>query len=89
MTNVKTYFRNENTTDVWLTPPNIVESLGQFTLDPCSPVNAPWRLTPLFYTVEHDGLKQPWVGRCFVNPPYGRECSVWIKNVQNIKIASH
>ena len=83
--NVKIYFRNEDTTDIWLTPIEIVKALGDFDLDPCSPVNAPWRLTPLYYTIEHDGLKQPWVGRCFVNPPYGRETKHWLKKCSEYK----
>jgi hypothetical protein len=26
-------------TDEWLTPPEIIAALGQFDLDPCSPIN--------------------------------------------------
>jgi DNA N-6-adenine-methyltransferase (Dam) len=75
---VSPFVRNENTTDVWLTPRNIVESLGSFDMDPCSPIEAPWRLAPLFYTEEHDGLSNPWIGRVFMNPPYGRETVKWM-----------
>ncbi len=81
MTDVKTYFRNENTTDTWLTPPEIVKSLGDFLLDPCSPIEAPWRLAPIYYTEHHDGLKQPWVGRVFMNPPYGEQCKFWMRKM--------
>ena len=28
--------------DEWLTPPEIIKSLGEFDLDPCSPINRPW-----------------------------------------------
>lgn len=28
-------------TDEWLTPPHILRALGDFDLDPCSPVNRP------------------------------------------------
>lgn len=82
MTDVKTYFRNENTTDTWLTPPEIVKSLGDFFLDPCSPIDAPWRLTTMWYTEEHDGLIQPWVGRVFMNPPYGSQCGRWMEKLK-------
>lgn len=31
------------------------------------------------YTVEEDGLSQPWDGTVFCNPPYGREIGKWVK----------
>lgn len=78
---VDAYFRNENTTDVWLTPPELVRALGDFVLDPCSPIDAPWRLAPLYYTEKHDGLVQPWMGRVFMNPPYGEATKFWMKKL--------
>ncbi len=74
--------RTENTTDVWLTPPSLVKSLGHFDLDPCSPIGAPWRLAPLWYTEVEDGLKQPWHGRVFMNPPYGAKTKVWLEKMK-------
>ena len=76
--------RSSKTTDVWLTPPELVKSLGSFDLDPCSPIDAPWRLAPLYYTEKHDGLKMPWCGRVFMNPPYGIQAKHWLK-----KLADH
>lgn len=32
-----------------------------------------------FYTKEQDGLAQPWTGRVWCNPPYGREIGKWVK----------
>ena len=29
----------ETSTDIWLTPPDIINSLGTFDLDPCCPNN--------------------------------------------------
>lgn len=31
--------------DEWLTPPGIVSALGEFDLDPCSPVDRPWPIS--------------------------------------------
>ena len=57
-------------TNQWLTPIHILDRLGHFDLDPCSPIKRPWSTADVHYTVENDGLKQEWRGRCFVNPPY-------------------
>lgn len=54
----------------WLTPPCLLRRLGPFDLDPCSPVNRPWDTARHHYTIEDDGLQQPWFGRVFCNPPY-------------------
>lgn len=62
---------NTNTTNSaeWLTPPSIVEKLGPFDLDPCTPVNRPWNTAREHYSSE--GLYRPWKGRVWLNPPYG------------------
>ncbi|MFR9597425.1 MAG: DNA N-6-adenine-methyltransferase [Rikenellaceae bacterium] len=57
-------------TNQWLTPRYILEALGHFDLDPCSPINRPWNTANTHYSIIEDGLKQPWYGRCYVNPPY-------------------
>lgn len=49
--------------DEWLTPPEIIESLGPFDLDPCAPVNPPWKMADRHYTIKDNGLMQPWAGR--------------------------
>lgn len=54
----------------WRTPPYLLDRLGEFDLDPCSPVNRPWDTARHHYTVGDDGLRQPWFGRVFCNPPY-------------------
>lgn len=56
----------------WLTPKPIVEALGQFDLDPCG---APGHsLATRTYILENgdDGLRDPWEGRVWLNPPYGK-----------------
>jgi hypothetical protein len=56
--------------DEWLTPPWLIEALGPFDLDPCSPIERPWPTAAKHYTIEDDGLAQPWNGRVWLNPPY-------------------
>ena len=75
---------NTDNNDAWLTPPSIIEALGEFDLDPCSPIVRPWDTASKHYTTEDDGLIQEWEGRAFVNPPYGRETFKWID-----KLATH
>lgn len=67
--------------DEWLTPPNILESLGTFDLDPCSPINRPWPTATNHFTTEDDGLSKPWAGRVFLNPPYGNQTHLWIQRL--------
>lgn len=63
----------------WLTPPEIIKALGDFDLDPCSPVNRPWSTAKNHYTILDDGLSKDWEGRVWCNPPYGREASQWLE----------
>lgn len=81
----KFYQNNENTTDVWLTPPYIIEALGPFDLDPCCPNNLPWKTAGHYYSLERgeDGLLLPWPQNEFVwlNPPY----SNWVPFMQKLK----
>lgn len=64
----------------WYTPPEILElvyKVMSIDLDPASP----WPETVLarkHYTKEMDGLRLPWRGRIFLNPPYGRSISKWV-----------
>lgn len=65
---------------LWETPQGFFDELDKefhFTLDVCAlPGNAK---CPRFYTPEQDGLKQPWEGVCWCNPPYGRGVGEWIR----------
>jgi hypothetical protein len=65
--------------DEWLTPPQIITNLGEFDLDPCSPINRPWPTAKNHYTIEDDGLSKEWVGRVWCNPPYGNQTTLWLK----------
>ena len=63
--------------DEWLTPPQLVEELGPFETDPCSPISRPWDTAETHYTIEDDGLRQDWFGRVWLNPPYS-EADRWL-----------
>ncbi len=73
----------DTTTDVWLTPPSLIEKLGSFDLDPCCPNNLPWKTANSFYSLENnqDGLHLPWSGRIWLNPPY----SNWVPFLEKLK----
>lgn len=66
----------------WYTPPEIFAALAMpFDLDPCSPgaMIVPWIPARTHYTEMDDGLTQPWRGRIWMNPPYGRGLERWLQ----------
>lgn len=67
-------------TDDWATPQDFFDKLNaefNFTLDVCAlPENAKCKE---YYTPEIDGLTQPWTGRVWCNPPYGRQVGEWVR----------
>ena len=67
-------------TDLWETPKDLFDKLNKefhFVLDVCAtPENAKCEE---FYTKEQDGLKQPWKGTVWCNPPYGRQIGEWVR----------
>jgi len=65
----------------WLTPPEIVEALGPFYMDPCASPDQPWATAVRHLTVDDDGLAQTWSGRVWLNPPFGREAEQWIRRM--------
>tara|TARA_R100001163_G_scaffold54918_1_gene42276 strand:- start:381 stop:887 length:507 start_codon:yes stop_codon:yes gene_type:complete len=64
----------------WATPQDFFDLLNaefNFDLDVCaSKSNAK---CSNYYTIADDALQKPWKGYCFMNPPYGREISKWVK----------
>lgn len=56
--------------DEYYTPREIIDSLGLFDTDPCTPVNPQWPTAERMFTKEDDGLRQEWIGRVWLNPPY-------------------
>jgi hypothetical protein len=67
--------------DEWLTPPEILRKLGPFDLDPCAPEHRPWPTAKLHLHKELDGLTMPWLGRVWLNPPFGREAVKWLRRL--------
>lgn len=60
--------------DEWFTPPHVFEALGcTFDMDVASPGAdvTPWISASRFITKAEDGLKTPWEGFCWMNPPFG------------------
>jgi DNA N-6-adenine-methyltransferase (Dam) len=76
-------FAHDRTTgkEDWLTPPEILKALGEFDLDPCAPMNRPWDMARKHYTFLDNGLTKPWIGRIWLNPPYGNETPRWMERL--------
>lgn len=70
----------------WLTPPEVVDAvvqvLGHIDLDPCADAAHGIPAT-LWYTEAVDGLAHAWVGRVYLNPPYGTQIPRWIAKLQD------
>ena len=65
----------------WETPKeffNLLDAEFHFTLDPCATDEN--HKCDKYYTIKDDGLSKSWKGETvFMNPPYGRIISKWIK----------
>jgi hypothetical protein len=68
----------------WTSPRALIAEatrvLETIDLDPASPLEVERRVVPAsnHYTLRDDGLRQPWNGRVWLNPPYGRELPSWV-----------
>lgn len=65
----------------WPTPRDFFDKcaaeFGPFDLDPCA--TAENAKAARYYTKHDDGLAQSWTGRVWMNPPYGRTISAWMR----------
>lgn len=64
--------RVKNSSDEWYTPKYIIDSLGDFDLDPCAPISPIYRTAKTMFNKNDDGLTKQWEGRIWLNPPYSR-----------------
>jgi hypothetical protein len=69
------------TTHDWLTPPEILQALGPFDMDPCASQYQPWRTAETQFTIEDDGLARQWSGRVWCNPPYGPHAEKFLRRM--------
>ena len=78
--NMKNTGMFSSNTDLWETPQGFFDDLDRefnFDLDVCAiEENAKCYK---FYSPEDDGLKQDWIGTCWMNPPYGRQIGKWVE----------
>lgn len=67
----------------WYTPSWIFKELGiSFDVDPASPHDMESEVpATVKYTVFDDGLKKPWYGKVWLNPPYGPKTETWIRRL--------
>lgn len=71
--------------DEWSTPQDffdeVVNKYGPFDLDAAA--TADNTKAPKFYTRTENGLRQPWFGQVWLNPPYGPYVNTWLEKIHN------
>lgn len=71
---------HQGKTNTWLTPLNHIKALGEFDLDPCGFIGH--NTAKKIIVLPKDGLKEEWMGRVWLNPPYGRNVNSWLQKLQ-------
>src|SRR5260221_7395603 len=70
----------------WFTPSRYIEAarlvMGSIDLDPasCSEANQTVK-AKRYYSIDDNGLEQPWYGNIWLNPPYGRSANYVDSNI--------
>lgn len=76
-------------TDLWATPQKVFDELnkfyGPFEMDVCA--DSSNAKCDVYFDKDTDGLKQQWAGKCWMNPPYGREIGKWMKKAYESSLA--
>jgi phage N-6-adenine-methyltransferase len=83
---VKTHYSQKHYD--WETPPEVFDPLDRefgFTMDVCATQDN--AKCPMFHSPAQDGLRMPWYGVCWMNPPYGRAISAWIRKAYESSLA--
>lgn len=77
---------HQGKSNTWFTPQPIVNGCGEFDLDPCTQSFRPFDTAKNHYEFDNgqDGLKLPWAGKIWLNPPYGKNTGLWLD-----KLADH
>jgi hypothetical protein len=70
------------TTVDWLTPPDLVKKLGEFDLDPCTPVSPPFLHAKFNFNIIDNELSKQWFGSVYMNPPYGSVMEKWMEKLK-------
>jgi hypothetical protein len=72
--------QERTTSDDYYTPRHVFDRLAiDFDLDVASPPGGiPWLPAARYFTMEDDGLSQPWEGRVWMNPPYS-QTTPWVR----------
>src|SRR5215218_4718861 len=65
-----------------LTPKWLLDALGPFDLDPCAADPRPWDCAATNITRAQNGLRVPWFGRVWLNPPFDRyQVGTWMERL--------
>jgi hypothetical protein len=77
---------NPSLGESWETSEELLLDLYQvfkkFDLDPCSPRKKGLVRARVRFTAEDDGMRLPWHGVVFLNPPCGRTLASWVEKAR-------
>ncbi|MAI35064.1 MAG: adenine methyltransferase [Rhodopirellula sp.] len=82
MAGMGTHQKAGNGEKIWLTPPDLINALGPFDLDPCFSNPRPWATANEHFGPESaggfGGLFEDWFGLVWCNPPYDQDAGKWL-----------